>query len=266
MSGPNLAVVGRDDFLRVTIDTRGVQDVLQAMPKAAYFWLHRFLMRTTIDFRTSWLRNRGTKFGRRENGGMVVQQVNAKQTLGPKDIGFEVRPYEPRAGTSADAVRRLRELQMTVGTGSVVMAVHEFGTDIKTATFMAVPVKTRPGNIERWKAKNPGARLLFLPSKRGTGEVLVYEKQHRGRFRALSGRTQARLGLGRPLAPIRNQSPAGNWQRLRLRWVLTKTVNMRPTLELYATWGLMKAHRDALWADSATGMVRDLQKRDPRDL
>lgn len=265
MTSPAIAT-GGSEHLVVSVSSQGLEDALRQMPKAAYFWWRQFLFDTTVEFRKDWLRKRGTKFGRGRDGSMRVLRVNDSQAVGPRDIAFHVRPADRRATSGPQAQALIGQLQAEVFTGNVVMAVHEFGRDIQSNELMAIPIKTRPGRIAAWRARNAGASLLFLPSKRGTGEVLVYEKQHRGRFRALSARTQSRLGIGRPLAPVRVQAPAGNWQKLRLRWVLTKKVDMKPTLRLYATWDANGNARAALWRKAADGLAKDLQTRDARDL
>jgi hypothetical protein len=108
-------------------------------------------------------------------------------------------------------------------------------------------VKTRPSSPARWRAKYPNKTLVALPSKRDD-KVLLYEKN----------RVRAR---GRPK---KGEQPTFT-ERLRLRFVLTKKVDMKPTLKLYDTWQQLAGERDKVWAETADKMLQDFAKDDPRD-
>jgi hypothetical protein len=164
-------------------------------------------------------------------------------------VRYQVEPREKRQPTSAAAARALDNMRAAVETDNTILPVHEFGTDIRSQREMFVPVKTRPGAFGKWRAAHPGAKLLLLPSKRGAGTRLLYEVQ------------RARRGPGRPK---KDAPPAG--ERLRLRWILTRAVTMRPTLKLYESWDLLAGQRDALWRETADKMIRDAANPDPRDI
>jgi hypothetical protein len=130
---------------------------------------------------------------------------------------------------------------------------------------MVIPVnRTQPKSLADWRARNPGKGLLFLPSKRD-GKTLVYEKTHKGRVRVLGRKLQVRVA-GR-LAPSPNAAGAGRQVgKLKLRWILTRFVRMRPTLRLFESWQALAGERDKQWQTAADRMIRDLVRADPRDL
>lgn len=246
-----LLATGDDRSLRVTVDTRAVEDALRLMPKAAYFRLRDYLGTSFTRFRTTWLRSVGVKFGRgRSDDAIRVLAVNAKKgPPGPKEVAFQVSPEDRRASTPQAAAQMLGRLSAEAYTGNVVLGVHEFGDDIRSSSLMSVPVKTRPGRIDKWKQKYPGRTLRLLPSKKDPRTMALYE--------VLKKRPR-----GRP----RKGAPVVSQERLRLRWILTRFVDMKPTLRLYQTWDQTTAERSDLFAKFATSLQQDLQRRDPRDL
>ena len=253
MPDPLVITGGRDRAITFTIDTRQVRAIIAGLPKVAYFWTRDFLGRSFGQHRIRWLRNKSTRFGRGTEGsrGIRVSQVNegSEGALQPNEVRYRVEPREKRMSTSGAAARALDNMFAEVATDNRILPVHEFGTDIRSQREMFVPVRTRPGDFGRWREANPNAKLLLLKSKRGAGTRLLYEVQ------------RARRGPGRP----KKDAPPAS-ERLRLRWILTRSVTMRPTLKLYETWDLLASQRDALWRETADKMIRDAANPDLRDV
>lgn len=254
MTSPStfLRTVGNNDAIRLTVDARGAAAVLQAAPKIAYFRIRDYLFQILLQHRKLWLQVKGNKFGRGtgETGSPIrVRQINdGGGPARPNDVAYNVSPSDKRAPSSAGARDLLGRLSAEIYTGNVVLPIHEFGTDINSVRWMSVPVKTRPSSPARWRAKYPNKDLLALPSKRD-GKVLLYEK------------TKKRATRGRP----RKGAAPDFKERLRLRFILTKTVDMKPTLRLYDTWEQLAAEREKAWGATADKMQADFAKNDPRD-
>jgi hypothetical protein len=221
--------------------------VLQQAPKIAHFWIHGFLHRSFVKHRLDWLRRKGTRFGRGE-GGVKVHQVNEGPAQGgERDVIYRVHPRNQKPTSVADAVRGLNEMNAEAFAGSLVLKVHEFGEDIRTPGLMSIPVKTRPKSPAKWIARNPGKRLIYRPSKKVPGDGLLYEvTKTRSRGRPKKGSVPAR-------------------DKMRLRFLLKRFVEMDPTLHMYRTWDELSEDRSKLWAGAADRMIQQLQQGDPRD-
>lgn len=252
MASPLVITGGTDRSITFKIDTTQVRAIMTGLPKVAYFWTRDFLGRSFGQHRVSWLRSKSTKFGRGTEGGkgIRVSQINDGSTgaLRPNEVRYLVEPKDKRQPTSDAAARGLDTMRAIVETGNLILPVHEFGAEIRSQREMLIPVKTRPGSFGAWRAAHPRAKLLLLPSKRGGGNRLLYEATRRG-------------SRGRP----RKDAPPPA-ERLRLRWILTRAVTMRPTLRLYESWDVLASQRDAHWREAADKMVRDAAKGDPRNL
>lgn len=253
-----LVSVGDDSSLRIDVDTRAVAKVVARAPKIAHFWLRGFLGKSMVDHRVQWLRSKGPKFGRRgkdgESRAIKVHRLNeGPQSPREDDVIYNVFPRRQKASSVSQAVAGLREMGAEAFAGSRVLRVHEEGEDIKVSGgFMAIPIKTRPGTPKKWLAKNPGKSLELRPSKKHPGEGVLYEvtkKRARGRGRPKKGATLPQLR-----------------EKLRLRFVLKRFVDMKPTLNFYGMWDQLRGKRDQLFRGAAERMERQLQKGDPRDL
>jgi len=224
---------------------------LRAAPKIAYFRIRDFLFRSVLEHRKRWLAKKGLAFGRgdgRIGGPIRVRQINdGLGDVGPVDVAYQVTPKQKRAESPAQASQLLPQLVAEIFTGNLVLPIHQEGRAIDTTEFMAIPVRTRPGSVKKWREQNPGKTLITLPSKRDN-KLLLYE------------RTIVR-GRGRPK---KGEAPKTK-ERLRLRFLLTKHVGMKPTLQLYETWDEQVPFRDAAWKEAADKMQADLVKGDPRD-
>lgn len=259
-----LLATGSSNWVTVTVDVAKLQEVFARSPKIVHFWMHGFLELSFVRHRLEWLRRKGPKFGRRSEGGTSRAIKVYEVSRGPAsptdtDVVYNVSPKEQRAPSVDAAVRGLREMRAEAFTGSVVLRVHEFGEDVhagKRKRYLAVPIKTRPGSPAEWLAANPGKKLEYRPSKKfgphmpgQGGEAVLYEV------------TKVR-GRGRPR---KNGTLPELREKLRLRFVLKRLVDMKATLHFYDTWESMKAGRDQLWAGAAAKMWQQLQEADPRD-
>jgi hypothetical protein len=251
--GVPLQSVGDDRSLKVTLDFAQVARVVARAPKIAHFWLQGFLHRAFVLHRLEWLKRKGTKFGRASEGSRAIRvhPVNeGPATGGETDVVYRVEPREQKATSITQAVAGLQRMSAEAFAGSVVLRVHEFGEDVRARRrFLAVPVKTRPKTPKAWLAKNPGKKLELRPSKKHPGEGVLYEV------------TKVR-GRGRPRKD--GTMPALR-ERLRMRFLLKRIVDMKPTLQFYGTWDGLRGQRDALWRGAATRMEAQLQRGDPRD-
>jgi hypothetical protein len=251
---PPVTSVGSDQALKVTVNLGDVAKVLHQAPRIAHFWLHGFLHRSFVLHRLSWLRRKGSRFGRGStdagNKAVKVHEVNRGPSVpAEQDVVYRVTPAEQKAATTAAAVQGLQQMGAEAFAGSLVLKVHEFGEDIRTPGLMAVPVKTRPKSPRRWLEKYPGKRLEFRPSTKRPGEGLLFEvTRSRGRGRP------RRDGTAPPLR-----------ERLRLRFILTRAVEMDPTLHMYGTWDALQGQRAKLWSGAASKMHEQLQRHDLRD-
>lgn len=248
--------IGDVGLMSFRIDATGLQAVIDGMPKAAYFSLRDFLGRAFLQHRKRWLATKSTKFGRGSKNGRAIRVTQLNEgsgALADNEVRYTVLPKERRMPTPAAAAAALKLLEGDVGTGNKVLEVHELGTDIVSADPMYIPVKTRPGDFGDWRRANPNKQLLFLPSKRDN-KTLVYEVIRRRVRRKRDPATGKLVGEG------------GTRETLRLRFVVTKRVEMKPTLKLYDSWDAGASERDQLFTQAANRMQSDLLKRDPRDL
>lgn len=226
------------------LETDAVKKLMAQAPRAAYFWLRAYLGEITVQHRVQWLRQKGTSFGRRraDGTGITVSRLNEGNNPPEDDeVAYFVEPRERRQETNAAAAGAIGKLRADIFTGNKILPVHEFGIDITSRGYMAVPIKTRPGNIQKWKKAHQRARLITLPSKRDSS-LLVYEQIGR-----------------RPRGRPSKTTPQKVTIKLRLRWVLRKHVDMHPTLRLYNSWDGLRSARDTVWSKYATRMLKDIE-------
>lgn len=250
------AVVGTREGLRFTIDIDQVARVLAEAPKIAHYWLHGFFFDSFLSHRIEWLRRKKTTFGRGSddpnNKATKVWKINeGPETPRDQDVIYRVRPTNRRAASVEEARRGLQEMSAEASAGGVVLPVHEFGEDIHNkGKLLAVPIKTRPKTPEKWRQKFPDKRLEWRPSKKFPGEGVLYEisKVRNRRGRPRKGETMPQLK-----------------EKLRLRFVLKRMLDMHPTLRMYATWDELRQRRDAYWTGAVNKMMGQLEARDPRD-
>lgn len=248
----------RTEGLEFRLDTHDLEKAFDRAPVMSYFWLRDFFFRLTVGHRIAWLRGKGTAFGRRgddpSSRAIKVWKVNeGPDSPESQDVTFEVRPKLRKMTDVAAAVAGLNQLSAVHATGSSVLRVHETGEDIRSPEWMAIPIKTRPGSPEKWRAKNPGKTLVARPSRRTPGKILLYERirtQRRGR----PSKNKAKV------AGRRRRGGRATRDQLRLRFILTKFIEMDPTLHFYDSWDQQVADRDRLFSEAADKIVRDLAR------
>jgi hypothetical protein len=250
-----LIAMGDERTLKVKLDFGAVADVIAKAPKIAHFWLQGFLHRSFVLHRLEWFKRKTTQFGRGGGGGKGIRVSPVNQ--GPaspteQDVVYRVTPKQQKAASVTAAIQGLEQMSGEAFAGSQVLKVHEFGEDVhagKRRRFLAVPIKTRPGNPAAWLQKYPGKKLELRPSKKHPGEGVLYEV------------TKVR-GRGRPK---KGQDLPALREKLRLRFVLKRVVDMKPTLHFYDTWDQLQEQRDQLLRGAADRMHKQLQEGDPRD-
>lgn len=230
--------------IEVKVDTRVLEQAIEKAPAVAYFWLRNWIFGAFVKHRLTWLQSKGTKFGRGGGEGSKAIRVArvGDPAPGPNDVGYAIDPAEPRVTPDAGAAA-LNALRAEIQTGSVPLRVHQFGEDIRTQRWMAIAFRTRPAKLRRWREKYPQRKLVTLPSPKNPQTLLMYEKQ------------QVR-GRGRPRKD--GSAPAVKREKLVLRFVLRRFVEMDPTLKLYETWDSLQAERDARFATAASRIVKDI--------
>ncbi len=236
--------VGDDRSLSVRVDVSSLERAMLRAPGVVYFWARNFLGSVFGKHRQQWLRQKGVKFGRGGEGSRAIRVFGVNEGPDrPEDhqVVYHVRPKEARAGAGGSAVRALHDLRAEASTGSTVLAVHEFGTDIRSQRWMAVPVKTRPGSPKAWRERYPQKELVLRPGR--GGKLLLYEKRKVG-------------ARGRP----RKDQPAPQKERMQLRFILTRFVEMDPTLRMYDTWDQLAAYRAQQWQRATERIERDLAR------
>lgn len=243
-------VVGDARSLIVKIDTHGLEQAMREAPRSVYFWMHDFLKRSFESHRKQWIWRKRTTYGSPKFGrgtapdSIRIREINEGSLVpAPNEVVYHVLPQEERMPTGKAASVALRALQGRATTGNVVLRIHEIGEDIQSSgKLMSIPVKTRPGTPKKWRAKYPGKDLVLRPSKKGTADLLLYEViRSRGRGR-----------------PRKDGTGATIHERLRLRFLLTRFIDFKPTLHMMDTWTSLEGERDKLFANRATKIARDI--------
>jgi hypothetical protein len=233
----------------VTVDTTEALRYLILAPRSAYFHLRRFNYLTLLDHRKGWLARKGNRFGRGGTGqrGQPINVTNVQfggSPPNPNQVSYQVLPIQKTARTREEADRLIPEIRGDIYTGNDILRIHEEGQDIKSARYMAVPIRTRPATIGAFRARYPGKKLITVPSKRNSNR-LVYEQTTKYESKPEPGRGGPRRIVAR---------------KRRLRWILTKTVEMNPLLQFYASWDALEQQRDQRFAEAADGMFADWRK------
>lgn len=260
-SSPLLSV-GDDRSLRVTIDYQAVAEVIQKAPKIVHFWFQGFLYLAFIRHRLAWLKKKGNRFGRGSttegSKAIKVHRINeGPETPQEQDVVYRVHPKNQKASTVPEAVQGLQSMSAEAFAGSTALRVHEFGEDIKSkGKLLAIPIKTRPNTPKKWLEKNPGKKLEFRPSKK-FGPFLPGQRSTGVLYEVTKVRGRGRPKKGHTLPALR--------EKLRLRFVLQRFIDMKPTLGMYATWDELAGERDQLFRNAAEKMQQQLQRGDPRD-
>ena len=231
--------------ISVRVDSTSIENSMRVAPSAAYFRLRNFFGSVFGKHRQQWLSDKGTQFGRGDKAGRAIKVWPVNQgPVAPADnhVVYRVTPTDVRRPDAGQAAAGLREMGAEASTGNIVLPVHEFGTDIRSGRWMAIPVRTRPGSPKAWREANPGKVLITRPTKTG-GELRLYEVV----------RTRAR---GRPK---KGEAPRFT-EKLRLRFRLVRSVDMKATLHMYDTWDRLAYYREAAWQRAVDGPMHDIEE------
>lgn len=240
-----IVTVGTPRTIQFRIDTKGLEEAFRRAPSSSYYWLRGFMGGELLRHRNTWLRGKGTKFGRGADGVKVHRLNEGPAAPADKDVIYRVLPKDKRIREPVSAGRALNLLEASAFAGSVVLRVHQHGEKVAARPdgWMALPIRTRPGSPGAWRARNPGKVLISRPSRRDPNRLLLLERSR------VAGR-------GRPRAGQRRRRT----ERLRLRFMLVKSVQNRPTLKFYETWDALRAARDAEWSKIADRLVKDIAR------
>lgn len=241
-------VGGGREGIQLRIDTKGLADAFARGPSTSYYWLRGFLFGAFLKHRVYWLRAKSTRFGRGGKGNAIkVWKIN-EAPAGERDnwVVYRVNPRESRERDPGKASALLRQLQGSAFAGSIVLEVHQQGRDINVPEWMAIPLRTRERTPKAWRAKNPGKPLLVLPDPRNPGRLYLAERiRYRGRRApGTEKRDKTKTKVVR--------------DRLRRRFLLLKSVDMKPTLNFYESWDQLDGERTKEFASIANRIVKDI--------
>jgi hypothetical protein len=154
--------VGDDRFLRVTIDAEPVSEVLSRAPGVAYFWLRKFLFGAFVDHRLTWLRAKGTKFGRRggaDSKAIKVWPINQGPVPpGPADVVYQVQPAPERVASAAEAATQLPQLAAEAFTGNEAGHPDQDAARQPAAVARATPGREAPDPAQQAGQQAAGLR------------------------------------------------------------------------------------------------------------
>jgi len=240
------------DGIVLKLDTSGLQQSFAVAPSSSYYWMRTFLFSSLLKHRTYWLKAKSTRFGRAKDANsraIKVWRVNEAPLTGirPNWVTYHVTPKEQREKNPTRAAALLQQLAGVAGAGSIVLEVHQRGTDIRTSKWMAVPIRTRERSPKAWRAKNPGKVLVVVPDPRNSERLWLAErKRYRGRRKAL-------------LPGERNAKKVVR-DFLRRRFLLLKSVNMDPTLNFYESWDALGGERNQEFSRIADRLTKDIAR------
>lgn len=234
--------------IQFRMDTRPIAKAIDAAPSATYYWLRSYLRGAFIGHRDAWLQGKNTRFGRGGENSRAIRvfRIDEAPAGAPQDnwVVYDVRPRDKRVRDASQARVALGQLQGAAHAGSIVLRVHQFGEDLHSAgKLLSIPIRTRPATPKAWRAKNPGKDLIARAAKNNPNTVLLYEV------------TRTR-GRGRPRKD--GTSSAKLVERWRLRFLLRRHIDMRPTLNFYETWQAGAAERDRQFRFVADRILKDM--------
>lgn len=223
--------------IQLTVDTSKVTAAMRRFPATVYERTRSFVFRAFLDHRDAWLRQKGPRFGRGGRGIKVHRVGEGPAVLGPKDVTYEISGPR-RVSSDKEGAEQLAKFSARIGTGNLVLKIHQEGTDIASAGYMALPLRTRPGDPAAWRARYPDRKLVARPIR--GGKLLLFE------VKALGKRKRAA-------------------EERRYQWIprflLTRRVDMRPTLRFYETWTELERERAAKWDEAVRRMDAEGKER-----
>lgn len=238
---------GPRDPVQFKIDTGKLQVGFERAPSSTYYWLRSYLRGVLISHRNSWLAQKSTRFGRggADSQAIRVFRLDEAPPGASRDnwVVYDVSPRTKRMQDAAAARVGLAQLTAVAHAGSIVLKVHQEGTDIHSRDWMSIPVRTRPGSPRAWRAKNPGKELVLRRGKNNPNTLLLFE------------RTRSR-GRGRPRKD--GTTKTKTVERMRLRFLLRRDVDMKPTLRFYESWDAGAPDRDRQFRFAADRILKDI--------
>jgi len=232
------------------VDTAALARSIEAGPGSAYYWIRTHLFESLKDHRTRWLREKGTQFGRagKDSSAIKVWRINEAPKGAPREnwVVYNVAPEKRRAESAAAAAAALPKLRAEAFAGSRVLEVHEEGKDIASGAWMAIPIKTRPNTPRKWRAKYPNRELIALPGSK-PGTLRLFERKRV-------------KGARRAGVQARSKRKRVKRDRLTLRFILTRRIDMKPTLHFYDSWDRLASDRATDFARVADRIVKDIAR------
>jgi hypothetical protein len=249
------SITDRSTGFRLTINATQALDQFERAPRLTYKHLRRYFNFVLIIHRQHWLSLKSNAFGRGRGGqGDAINVSNVaswRQSVKPNQVLYDVQPSAKTAKSAIEAENLIGQIAADIYTGNVILPIHEEGRDITSASPMAIPVKTRPGSPKAWRARNPGKSLRYKTARDGTG--LLFEVTN------LKPRlARAPKGFVGPRALVT--------EKWRLRFILKRRVDMKPTLKFYKAWDDTAADRDRAWVERVNKLERDINYSAPSEL
>jgi hypothetical protein len=212
--------------------------------------VHGFLFGTLLKHRVQWLAAKGVRFGRGDDKSKAIKvwRINeAPEGFQDNWVVYRVQPDQKRIQNPGAARAALQSLTATAFAGSIALEVHQFGTDIDVGqTWLAIPLRTRPGSPKLWRERNPEKRLVVVPDPNDPSRLFLAERiRYRGRRRkGVVARDQDKTKVVR--------------DKLRRRFLLVHRLEMDRTLNFYDSWDQQKGERDAQFSKISDRILKDI--------
>jgi len=220
--------------IRFKLDTRGLEDDFAKAPATAYYWLRGYLGGCFVDHRRYWLANKGTRFGRAGQGSKATKVFPLNQApegaLRDNWVVYQTNPKQSRV-TPEQAPDALKQLSGSAAAGSLVLQLHQEGGELHSSKWMAIPIRTRPGTPAAWRAANPGKVLIVLADPGRPNRLFLAERIRRKHH-----------------------------DHLRKRFLLVKSVKLKPTLRFYESWDALEQERAKNLAFCADRIQQDIAR------
>jgi hypothetical protein len=240
------------DGIELRLDTSALSAAFTLGPSSCYFWLRTFLFGSLLKHRTYWLRTKSTRFGRSKDKSRAIKvwRINEAPLTGirPNWVTYHVTPKEQREKNAGRAAALLPTLAGVAGAGSIVLDVHQTGRDIRTPTWMAIPLRTRERSPRAWRQRNPAKVLVVVPDRRNSGRLFLAE-----RIRYMGRRANGVL----PSDPKKTKVVR---DKLRRRFLLLKSVDMKPTLNFYESWDALGPERAQEFSRISDRILKDIAR------
>lgn len=247
-----MATAAANAGIDLTLDTKDLERAFLLGPSTAFYWLRGFLFGSFLKHRTYWLRAKGTKFGRGDDKSKAIKVWRINDApAGVQDnwVVYRINPKEQRLRDPRAAEQGLKQLGGAAAAGSLVLEVHQKGTDIDVpGKWLTIPLRTRPRTPRAWRKKNPGKVLITIPDRRNPGRLYLYERiRYRGRrAEGVKARDEGKKKVVRDL--------------LRRRFLLVHHIDMKPTLGFYESWDAGRSERDTEFRRTADRIVEDIAR------